>query len=176
MKVDFTIKGVSPLLMHRFPLDEAEGFEKWPPEKQAEWATYRDEATRDLYIPGTNLWRSLVSAATYAKGKGRGNLSRVVAGSLAITPEILTLGVKDYTLDVRVVKNPVTKGRHPRVRPRLDEWSVSATIAWDDTLMKEKQVREIVDIAGTRIGVLDYRPETKGPFGRFMVTAWKVAE
>lgn len=40
--------------------------------------------------------------------------------------------------------------------------------------MTEKQVREIVDTAGRRIGLLDYRPETKGPFGRFMVTAWKM--
>ena len=173
MKVDVTIAGVSPLLMHRFPLGDADGYEKWPDAHKAEWGAYRDPVDGLLYIPGENMQRCLVSAATYSKGKGRSNLSRVVAGSLSVSPGILTLGVTDYAIDIRVVRNPVTKGRHPRVRPRLDAWGVAFVVEWDEHLMTEKQVREIVDTAGKRVGILDYRPETKGPFGKFMVTAWK---
>lgn len=173
-KVDVTIKGVSPLLMHRFPLGEAEGFEKWPPEKQAEWAAYRDESSGMLFVPGTNVYRALVSSASFSKGKGRGNLSRLVAGALLVSPEVISLGVKDYAIDTRIVTNPVTRGRHPRVRPRLDAWALSFTLEWDEAgaLLSPKQIREIVDTAGTRVGLLDYRPEKKGPFGRFMVTSW----
>ncbi len=174
-KIDVTITGVSPLLMHRFPLASADGFEKWPEAKQAEWAAYRDEAG-GLYVPAGNLYRALISAATYAKGKGRGNLSRVVAGSLLVVPDHLTLGTQEYAIDTRIVMNPVTKGRHPRVRPRLDTWCVSFSLEADETLLTAKQIREIVDICGARIGLLDYRPEKKGPFGRFMVTAWREAE
>jgi hypothetical protein len=159
--------------MHRYPLGEADGFEKWDDARKAEWAAYRDTASGQLFVPGENLQRCLVSAATYSKGKGRGNLSRIVAGNLAVTPAVLDLGVKDYAVDIRIVKIPATKGRVPRVRPRLDTWGLTFTVEWDETLMNEKQVRGIVDDAGKRVGLLDYRPETKGPFGRFMVTEWK---
>ena len=37
----------------------------------------------------------------------------------------------------------------------------------------DKGLKAIVDDAGDRVGLLDFRPERKGPFGRFMVTAWK---
>ena len=37
---------------------------------------------------------------------------------------------------------------------------------------------DIVRVAGdvsdnSRVGLLDFRPEKKGPFGRFVVTSWK---
>jgi hypothetical protein len=48
-------------------------------------------------------------------------------------------------------------------------------LEYDDTLLSEKEVREILDNAGRRVGLLDFRPERKGPFGRFMVTAWHPA-
>jgi len=31
----------------------------------------------------------------------------------------------------------------------------------------------VVDDAGVRVGLLDFRPERKGSFGRFMVVEWK---
>jgi len=34
-------------------------------------------------------------------------------------------------------------------------------------------LRHIVDDAGSRVGLLDFRPERKGPFGRFIVIEWK---
>lgn len=173
MKLMVTIKGVSPLLMHRFPLEEAEAFEKWAPSKQAEWAAYRESSTRQLYVPGANLQRALIAAAQYSKGKGRGSLAKVAAAAVLVSPDILGLGVEEYTVDTRVVANPVTKGRHLRHRPRLDMWQLTFDIEWDETLLTEKQLREIVDNAGRRVGLLDYRPEKKGPFGRFMVTEWR---
>jgi hypothetical protein len=33
-------------------------------------------------------------------------------------------------------------------------------------------VRVIVNDAGSRVGLLDFRPEKKGPFGRFSVIKW----
>jgi len=66
-----------------------------------------------------------------------------------------------------------TKGRIVRHRPRLDQWQLKFEIEYDPTLLKETQVRKIVDDAGCRVGLLDFRPERKGPFGRFTVTNWK---
>ena len=59
-------------------------------------------------------------------------------------------------------------------RPRFDEWRVSFTLEVDETLFSEALVRELLDIAGKRIGLGDFRPERKGPFGRFRTDAWRV--
>lgn len=60
-----------------------------------------------------------------------------------------------------------------RHRPRLDKWKAAFGLLYDETLMKPEQVRRIVDDCGSRVGLLDFRPERKGPFGRFMVTKWE---
>src|SRR5215475_7772791 len=100
--IEVMIKGVSALLMHRFPLQPIEAIEKQSPEVQAEEAAYRDETNgRGLYIPGINLQRALIAAATYSKGKGRASLQKPAAACLQITPERLALGVKEYNIDSR---------------------------------------------------------------------------
>lgn len=166
------LKGISPLLMHAFPMVTIEAFEKKTPEEQAEFAAYRDPESRRLYIPATAVQRALVSAASYSKGKGRATLARQAAACLLVSPERLDLGVKDYAIDTRPVVMPATKGRILRHRPRLESWQVQFYLEYDDALLKESEVRRIVDDMGSRVGLLDYRPEKKGPFGRCMVTSW----
>jgi hypothetical protein len=88
-----TIKGISPLLMHAYPLmGQPDGYQKWPPEKQAEFAAYRTPDTQELYIPGLAIQRCLVNAATYSKGKGRASLQKPVAACVMVTPEYCLLG------------------------------------------------------------------------------------
>ena len=170
--VKCTIEGISPLLMHAFPMQPVEALEKKSPEEQAEISTYRVPVTNELHIPAIAIQRSLVSSATYSKGKGRGSLQKAVAACVIISPEYCLLGTNEYQVDARPVVIPATKGRVVRYRPRLDKWGVTFTIEYDDTLLTEAQVRRVVDDAGSRVGLLDFRPERKGPFGRFMVTSW----
>jgi hypothetical protein len=167
-----TIRGRSALLMHAYPMVPIEALEKKPIREQAEHAAYRDPDTQDLYVPGVALQRSLVGAATYSKGKGRASLQKQVAACVLVSPERLSLGKKEFAIDSRPVVIPATKGRVMRHRPRLDEWEVTFTVEFDDTLLTEDQLRRVVDDAGSRVGLLDFRPERKGPYGRFMVTSW----
>ena len=74
---------------------------------------------------------------------------------------------------ILAVVMPATKGRIVRYRPRLNQWKVSFDIEFDNTLITETQLRRVVDDAGSRVGLLDFRPERKGPFGRFIVIDWK---
>lgn len=171
-QIKVAIKGLSPLLMHRFPLDPPEAIEKKTPAEQAEISAYRVPGGRGLYIPGENIQRGLVAAAVYSKGKGRASLQKSASAALFVSPPYVLLGTDTYTLDSRPVVVPATKGRVVRHRPRLDEWSCPFVLEYDDTLLSEPQVRAIVDNLGSRVGLLDYRPEKKGPFGRFMVTNW----
>lgn len=171
--INVTIRGISPLLMHAYPMVPIEALEKKPKEEQAEHAAYRDPDTGELYIPGVAVQRSIINAAAYQKGKGRASLQKQAAACMLISPERINLGVKEYAIDARPVVIPATKGRVIRYRPRLDKWEGSLTVDFDDTLLKETEARRMFDDSGQRVGLLEFRPERKGPFGRFMVTEWK---
>jgi len=172
-KAYVTIKGTTPLLMHRFPLDPIEALEKRPPQEQAETAAYRDEKG-NLYLPGVAVQRALVGAAIFSKGKGRSTLQKPVAACVLVSPDRIDLGTKEYKLDSRAVVVPATRGRIVRHRPRLDEWEASFDVEWDSVLLKETEIRRVLDDCGQRVGLLDFRPEKKGSFGRFMVTKWEI--
>jgi hypothetical protein len=172
--VQVVIQGHPPgLLMHKFPTDPIEGLEKKPPAEQAELAAYRDPETGDLYFPGVNVQRALVAGATFSKGKGRGSLQKAAAACLFVGPERLSFGTPTYAVDSRPIVVPATKGRVMRHRPRLESWRLTFSIEYDPTLLSAKQVRAIVDDTGTRVGLGDFRPEKRGPFGRFSVIHWE---
>lgn len=170
--VSCSIKGISPLLMHAYPMIPIESIEKKSPEEQAEYAAYRNPQTKELYIPGIAIQRAIIGGATYSKGKGRASLQKPVAACVLITPEYCSLDVSEYEIDVRPVVIPATKGRVLRARPRLNEWKCRFNIEFDDLLLKESELRRVIDDTGSRVGLLDFRPEKKGPFGRFMVIDW----
>lgn len=173
-KVEVSIKGLPPgLLMHRFPMVPVDGLDKKPPEEQAEVSAYRD-TDKELYIPGPALQQALIMAATYSKGKGRGSLQKVTAASVFVLQGILKLGLTKYEIDSRAIVVPATGGRVVRHRPHLPKWETSFELMYDEELLAEKQLKKIVDDAGSLCGLLDYRPNCKGPFGRFMVTKWNL--
>jgi len=171
-KVHVKLRGLSALLMHAYPMVPVEAIEKKSVEEQAEYGAYRDPETKELYVPGVAVQRALVGAATYSKGKGKSSLQKSVAACVIVSPERLLLGKKQYSVDSRPVVIAATKGRIIRHRPRLDQWEIGFDIEWDDTLLTEAQMRRVVDDMGSRVGLLDFRPEKKGPFGRCMVTQW----
>jgi len=168
------VKGLSPLLMHAFPMVPLEAIEKKTPEEQAKHAEYRNPDGK-LYIPGVNIQRAFVNGATFSKGKGRSTLQRPIAACVIVSPEYAILDPQKYTIDTRPVVIKATGGRILRCRPRFDNWEVEFTVEWDDTLLKESEVRRVVDDTGSRVGLLDFRPEKKGPFGRFVVIKWESA-
>lgn len=170
--IQVTIVGISPLLMHAFPLTPIEAIEKKTPEEQAEIAAYRDPEDKSLYVPAQMLQRALIGGAAYSKGKGRGSLARAAAACLLVSPERLSLGTKAYAIDARAVVVPATKGRIVRYRPRFDSWQLNFSVEHDETLIKGTELRRIIDDTGKRVGILDFRPEKRGPFGRFMVSSW----
>lgn len=167
-----SIKGIAPLLMHAYPMVTIEALEKKSQDEQAALAAYKTEEGM-LYIPGINLQRALVAGAAYVKGKGRASLQKPVAAAVFVSPERLSLGTSIYAIDARAVVIPATKGRVVRYRPRLDDWQVTFMLEFDSDLLTEKQLRYVVDNTGKNVGLLDFRPEKKGPMGRFMVVTWK---
>jgi hypothetical protein len=59
------------------------------------------------------------------------------------------------------------------VRPRFDRWGFTVTCMLDTDQLSEATFRELFDIAGSRVGIGDFRPMRKGIYGRFKVTGWQ---
>lgn len=194
MKVRVTIQGMTPLLMNRFTeaneVSVSGGTsvtlrgEKGTPREQA--AAKRYVATDDvLYIPGPNIFACLVAAGTFHKA-GKSKLTTMktslIPAGIMIDDLICLLhspegnALTAWEVDSRSVVIPSTGGRIMAHRPRVDEWCCTFTIEIDTTMFSPKLVRLLVDDAGKKIGLGDYRPARKGPFGRFVVSGWEVTE
>lgn len=195
--ISVTIEPLSPLLMHRFP-DGDNGSsvsvqsghrpisngEQGTPRDQAEGFSYRD-GDGNLYIPGPNLNAAIIAAGKFhkhQKNKLTTFTTSLVPAGLLVTD--LAIPLRDRTnggaqlnhfeVDSRRVVNRVTGGAHICHRPRVDSYKATFSLQWDDSYFPQSLVRDLVNDAGSKIGVGAFRPEKKGPFGRFTVTNWTV--
>lgn len=68
------------------------------------------------------------------------------------------------------------KGFHRRVRAILTDWEASFNVVYDGDKLDDLtgKLRVILEDAGERIGLLDYRPQHAGPFGTFEVTEYNI--
>ena len=87
--------------------------------------------------------------------------------------EIPIIYDEPWEVDTRAVRVPATGARILCYRPKFNDWSLRFTIRLDDDVMTSELLREILDAAGKRIGLGDFRPDCKGPFGKFVVTHWE---
>lgn len=189
MQVNITIRGTTPLLCNRFTDENAMAAsngtrvatigDKGTPREQAEKKLYLD-ADGNPMIPQPNLFRCLIDAGTFFKaGK-----SKVTTQKSSLIPacveiegvEILLTSREGWDVDTRAVRIPSTGGRILAHRPSFNDWELSFSAELDTTIMSPKLFRELVDAAGKRIGLGDFRPACKGPFGKFVVTRWEEVE
>ena len=188
MLIAVTIAGVSPLLMNRFSSDaevsvsagHSPAIRSGPhrtPREEAERSAYRCSSTGKLFLPGPNLFAALVEAGKFhrvGKTKVTTMRSSLVPAGLLVRELVIPLGTKDFEVDSRRVRIPATGGCVMRHRARLDEWKAPFTLDVDESVFNDKFVRMLLDDAGKKVGIGDFRPATRGPFGRFVVTSWKV--
>jgi hypothetical protein len=139
-------------------------------QEDAEVRAYRMK-DRTLFIPSAAFYGALInSSAAYKIGKK--GASSLVAGTVRVWPDEISLGTKQYEIDLRPVV--VQRSRIVRARPCLKEWSASFQIIYDSTYgITPELLNKMFTEAGKRIGILDFRPQHRGQFGRFVVTSWK---
>lgn len=136
----------------------------------------------DIHLPVTNLYAALVEAGKYIKLDGKRQIS---TKDSTILPGLLQLQTVTIPL-VNAAGKPVRwetdvrQGRNPNggqaiciVRPRIDEWQFEVDILIDASQVSELLIRTLFDFAGSRCGLCDFRPQRKGPFGRFVVNEWR---
>ncbi len=186
IRIGIGIEGTTPLLCNRFTDAAAmaatsgtrgSSKDKGTEREQAEEKLYKDEGGR-LVIPGPNLFRCVIDAGTFFKaGK-----SKVTTQKNSLIPACVSLDAvvvpiqhtEPWTVDTRPVRIPATGGRILCYRPCFHDWKLEFEVELDTDLIGVKLFREIVDAAGRRIGLGDFRPDRKGPFGKFSVVKWVV--
>jgi len=186
MLITVKIAGASPLLMNRFTeaaqqavaatSRAAQNGQKGTPREQADPKLYRDSNGKPV-LPGPNLLAAIVEAGKFVKaGKSKltTNRSSLVPAGINVADIEATLTPAKWEVDSRPVVIPATGGRVMCHRPRFDDWACRFTLEVDEELFDEATARHLVDLAGHRIGIGDFRPARRGPFGRFRVQEWKV--
>ena len=176
MKVDVTIKGVSPLLQHRFPVPDEDP--KWKDHFGVQ--DYSEDVLKALYVdeqgtiyqPADHILGALIKAATDFKmpGKGKKTYKDLIKSTVFIYPDAIPHKIKEWKTDRKPVV--IQRARIIRERPRFDEWELDFAIEVTDTQLPIASLKRILEHAGNYKGIGDYRPR----YGRFMVTKFKEIE
>lgn len=187
MFISITITGTTALICNRFTDAAAEAAtngtrgssaaqDKGTPREIAEAKIYRGLDGAAI-IPQPNLLRCLVEGGRFHKiGKSQVTTARssMLFSCLDIEgSEVPIVSKEDWRVDTRAVRIPSTGGRILAHRPMFDDWSLSFTAVLDTAILGPKLLRQIIDDAGSRVGLGDFRPQCKGPFGRFKVARWE---
>lgn len=186
------LEGLSPLLMSHprgMTPEEDDGSmkssrtkKKQPtPEEEAEGRVYRD-VFGALYVPVLAVNRAMVEAGKLFKDprSPRGMSSFKTSGALTggvFMPDyegyVITRDgepVDTYDVDTRRVVNKATKGAILSSRPKVAlPWTLNVEFTADPTMILPNEIATILGAAGKKIGILAFRPEKLGPFGRFRV-------
>jgi hypothetical protein len=180
-EIKVKIEGLEPgLLMHNVASMKSSsgGSKKSIPtsEEEALAACYWLDSKRSaLAIPGRNIHASFVNAGGKYK-VGKNTLTSLLTSSLHVAPELISLGKKTYSIDVRPVV--VQKARILRARPLIHPWTANFSIFFDEEWISLKVMQdtmpELIKTAGKLIGVLDYRPAKKGPFGMYRLVRYEM--
>ena len=171
-KVKVRIEGTSPLLQHRFPMEENQENKsvrrkkEYPAEEECKKALYQDDKGK-IYQPAEHILGALVMAAKNFSYEKKRTYKEIVKSSVFVNPAVIYHEHQKWQIDRRPVV--VMKARIVRARPRFDKWALAFEIEFDNEVMGKDKLKEMLDYAGQRVGIGDYRPA----FGRFIVTKFE---
>jgi hypothetical protein len=176
-RVIITVDGIKPLLTHN---PESMGVEVAPgkgsripeAEAEAEAGVYRD-VDGNCCLKGEAFRGSLLGAAPAWRSKGKKTMKSLLS-HVVVVEELVQLKrsdgslITDYAIDAR--RAIIQRQGIIRRRPRFDEWTCTFTVEYDPAMIPDpKLIVDIMQDAGNRIGVGDFRPARNGFFGRFRV-------
>ncbi len=181
-KIECEIGGTGEgLMMHSAQEMEQQSAKKNPakqydPKIDAEKVAYRNDKG-ELYVPARCLKASILNAAAWLK-VGKKSLKPIIAGCTRIEPSEIVLTdskgktLTEYKIDTRPVV--VQRARIIRARPLMKDWRLKFEIIYDDQLLgttaaELETIKNVIEDAGKRIGLLDNRPQKYGENGTFEV-------
>lgn len=185
LDIKITINGITPLICNKFTdkaaLAATSGIssnnrgEPLTPHEQAEEKLYMDK--KKACIPQPNILASIIEGGRFHKIKNRSVTTMqksMIPSCFDIKGIMLPIKTKGWEVDERPVRIPATGGRILAYRPKFNDWQLEFDATLDTDIISVNLMREIIDDAGKRIGLGDYRPDRKGPFGKYKVNKWQV--
>lgn len=189
-QVECTVKGIAPLMQHRFPLPDfgslSNGGKKstGAQDYSQEWRDYLYVKDGMIVQPSCHFEGAMVKAATGFKVSGkRGKTYKdLFQANIVIDPTDIPHNItvpeeldcdadKVLYLDMRPVI--IQRSRVVRLRPTFKPgWELSFNINVLDDEIPFQMVSEVLLQAGKAVGIGDYRPK----FGRFMVTKFTLVK
>lgn len=184
-RINVEIRGITPLLIHRFTEQTEQG--ESSRKMMVKNVDPREEATKNAYIDkqghyffnAFSIAGAMGNAGANHKMRGsRKSLRFVVPCAIQVPDDGITIlngdgPAKNFEVDSRPVTIPATKGRVMRHRPRFDNWGARFELLVNDDLLEVETAHQLLTEAGVGIGIGDFRPEKRGPFGTFRVTRWE---
>jgi len=180
-KIKVKIEGIRPYLQHRRPSNEEEVKEiqnvtkilqKNPYNKEAskdecEFAVYKND--KGYFIPSSHIQEAMIKAGSslQVKGQGKKTYKDYMKSYVFPQEEEILLKTEGYILDKRYVK--IQKAGILRNRPRFDKWEAEFTLLITDDSLPLEDIKTILETAGFRIGIGDYRPK----YGLFQIVEFK---
>ena len=186
MRINCTVESRTPLLINKVTDEAILRMKSGSRSAQSSHQqTPKEEATKKLHlsktgkpiIPSPNLFKSIIEGGRFFK-LGKSKITTLKSSLIPACVEIeeveIPIRSKDgWEVDSRPVRVPTTGGVIMAHRPMFDKWSLGFTINLDEEMMSSQLLYEIIEAAGTRIGLGDFRPDRKGPFGKYRITQWK---
>ena len=187
MEIKVEIYGIAPLICNRFTDEKAleatngtrgssAAAERKTPLEICQTKLYLDEKGKPG-IPQPNLLRNIVQGGAFHKNGKRAITTQrgsMMYSCVDVEGVMIPLITKSgWKVDSRPVRIPSTGGRILCHRPMFDDWRLKFSINLDVSILSPSLLRQIVDDAGSRCGLGDFRPETKGPFGRYRIDHWE---
>ncbi|MDD2753024.1 MAG: hypothetical protein PHT44_00170 [Candidatus Portnoybacteria bacterium] len=187
VKAKFT--GVSPILMNPATDDmlnelfggagarKAKDADKTPDQEAAKKVIKNENGI--IGIPASYLFSCLVEAGRLVKLEGKRAIS---TKDTTLLPSFLAIEEIFFPFHNQEEKWKTDKRRGiiPGkgitvciVRPRFDKWVFSATFTIDEKACAEDKAKTLVERAGSSVGLGDFRPARRGPFGRFRIESWE---
>ncbi len=179
---EVTIKGLTPYMQHRMDDLKLEQWEKLRPQIMERPEVSQEDATRaeyhcyrnvdgKCYIPADQIRGALINAGSYLKAKVGGrskSMKSIVAATFVPTPEQILM--PDYdAIDKRSAVNRNNKARVIIIRPKWNLWEATFILnVYEDTITRET-IKQLLEYAGSYVGIGSFRPTNNGLFGRFEV-------
>ena len=184
-KLFIKIKGLTPLLMNN-PIAMENTGPLPTPEKEAEISRYvKPDGT--LYVPSIALRKSIMLGATGYK-IGKFSLKSRLSAAIQLFDEYLDLldgkgkPMKEYTIDRRRVV--IQRAGIIRSRARIEcPWFVEGILGFNSELIMDKHgkvqldiLQKAINVAGQVSGLLDFRPNRGGWFGKYELVDINIEE
>lgn len=183
-RIRCNIVGNTPLIMHRFASkawhelllpspkkNNAERAEtlKHDPVGEFREALYMNRSSAEpalFHYPSNAFGKALAAAAIDIPGATKAQMSRLTS---ICSTQINFFGRPELFMAM-VRSSDMARTPDVRSRPIFPEWACSVEIQFVSTLVKEKQIINLLAAAGVIVGLGDWRPQKGGPYGQFRLT------